>query len=249
MSLAQRRILVADDNPVNRIVILYELEKLGCRAKAANNGLEAVSAANGERYDLILMDCRMPEMDGYRATAEIRRQQNGRHRIPIVAVTAYDPEESRDKCLAAGMDDYLGKPFRPAELQTILERWLLDASRADSSPIDLAILSDVTNNDAEDMQYLAGIYLENSRASLAKIAAAIASQDAEALQHSAHGCAGSSASFGASRLAELLRELEAMGRERRLADAPSKHLEAQRELERVVTYLDKLFRSPSLFSA
>src|ERR1700687_633804 len=127
-TLSQRKILVAEDNPVNRIVVLHEWEKLGCRSKVAKNGLEAVNAARDDTYDLILMDCRMPEMDGYLATAEIRRQEEGRHHIPIVALTAYDPEESREKCLAAGMDDYLGKPFRPAELEVILERWLNDTT-------------------------------------------------------------------------------------------------------------------------
>src|SRR5437879_10686394 len=97
-TLSQRNILVAEDNPVHRIVVLYELEKLGCRSKMAKNGLEAVNAARGDSYDLILMDCRMPEMDGYLATAKIRRQEDGRHHIPIIALTAYDPEESRDKC-------------------------------------------------------------------------------------------------------------------------------------------------------
>jgi CheY-like chemotaxis protein len=123
-ALSGRRILVVEDNSVNQKVVQRMLEKAGCRADIAANGFEAVEAATSLPYDMILMDCQMPEMDGYEATAEIRRCQSGSARIPIIALTANALSGDRDRCLAAGMDDYLAKPVRQAELYEVITKWL-----------------------------------------------------------------------------------------------------------------------------
>lgn len=118
------RVLVAEDNTVNQRLVKHMLEKMGCRVDVAANGLEAITMAERLRYDLILMDCLMPELDGYAATAELRRRQ-GADRVPIVALTANAMPEDREKCLAAGMDDYLSKPIYRDNLLQMIERWVL----------------------------------------------------------------------------------------------------------------------------
>ena len=122
-----QRILVAEDNTVNQRLVLKILEKLGYPADAVANGLEAVEAAVGGRYSAILMDCQMPEMDGYEATHEIRRRQGGDHHTPIVALTANAMQGDRERCLDAGMDDYVSKPISPLALAAALERCIESA--------------------------------------------------------------------------------------------------------------------------
>jgi len=117
-------ILVAEDNVVNQRVASKFIEKLGCRVDVVANGLEAVEAAERLRYDLILMDVQMPEMDGFAATLEIRQRQGSGSRVPIVALTANALSGDRERCLAAGMDDYLAKPITAADITNICRRWL-----------------------------------------------------------------------------------------------------------------------------
>ena len=128
------RILLVEDNLVNQAVSRAMLDFFGCRTHVAGDGREALEAVAGERYDLILMDCQMPKMDGYEATRAIREREAsgvGQRRVPIVALTAHAMEGDREACLSAGMDDYLSKPYRPDELQAVLARWLVSGGVAD----------------------------------------------------------------------------------------------------------------------
>ena len=117
------RLLVADDNKVNRLLLSRNLELLGHTVATAENGRVALDRLHEGRFDLVLMDMEMPEMDGFATTREIRRREGGRVHTPIIAMTANAMDSDRQRCLDAGMDDYLSKPVRAPLLRAALERW------------------------------------------------------------------------------------------------------------------------------
>jgi CheY-like chemotaxis protein len=118
-----RRILVTEDNPVNQLIAQKQLERLGFDVDVAADGLEALAATERESYDLVFMDCQMPMLDGYEATRRIRERLGGQP-LPVIALTAHDMASDREKCLAAGMDDYMSKPLYEDDLYEVLDRWL-----------------------------------------------------------------------------------------------------------------------------
>jgi len=131
---ARARILVAEDNPVNQKVATKMLEKLRCVSEVAVNGREALEKLENGSFDLILMDCHMPEMDGFEATAEIRRRWPERT-TPIIALTASAMNEDRERCLQAGMDDFVTKPVSPKALADVLERWAAKTRAPAEAPV------------------------------------------------------------------------------------------------------------------
>jgi CheY-like chemotaxis protein len=127
---AEFRILVAEDNVVNQKVAQRHLAKLGVHADIVGNGHEALQALRQIRYDLVLMDCQMPDLDGYEATRMIRRGEAGNANVPIIAMTANAMHGDKERCLESGMDDYLAKPIRQKELVEVIERWLPGATES-----------------------------------------------------------------------------------------------------------------------
>jgi CheY-like chemotaxis protein len=226
--MSPKLILLAEDNIVNQKVAARQLQKLGYRADLVANGLEALEALGRIAYDLVLMDCQMPEMDGYEATAEIRRREGDAKRTPIVAMTANALEGDREKCIAAGMDDYVSKPVKPEELGEVLGRWLSkggagaeEAATTPQSPppVDMERLHLALGDDPEELAEVLDVYLTQMSESLGKLASAAESGDDRDVRLIAHNCAGVSANCGMVALVGPLRELERMGREGRLEGA------------------------------
>ena len=129
-SLAKRPlVLVAEDNPINQKIAVRMLEKLGCDVEVADNGRAALGRISGSLYDMVFMDCQMPEMDGYEATGALRASGTANAKIVIVAMTANAMTGDREKCLEAGMNDYVTKPVKLDALARILDKWLPSSSR------------------------------------------------------------------------------------------------------------------------
>lgn len=131
--LTGTKVLLAEDNAVNLLVASRMLEQLGCTVEAARNGNEAWERARDQHYDLIFMDCQMPGMDGFEVTAKIREAEGPRH-VPIVALTANAMRGDQERCVAAGMDDYLTKPMSQLDLHRVLARWVPMGRSAASAP-------------------------------------------------------------------------------------------------------------------
>ncbi|HEX3532412.1 MAG TPA: ATP-binding protein [Thermoanaerobaculia bacterium] len=220
------RILIAEDNPVNQLVVLEQLKSLGFEATAVSNGIEALAALEETDYDLVLMDCQMPEMDGYEATRRMREKSGDRWQVPVIALTAHAMRGDREKCLAAGMNDYIAKPFRVETLSQVLVRWL-PAEDAAAAPDAAALPAGgarraVSREILESLRSLgraAGrdvlrelVETFRSQPYLAALRELLASRDRQSLERRAHSLKGSSGALGALRLAELCGELERSAR-------------------------------------
>jgi len=245
---ARKLILVAEDNIVNQKVAVRQLEKLNYRADVVANGLEAVEALTRIPYDLVLMDCQMPEMDGYEATAAIRQSEGQSRHTPIIAMTASAMQGDLERCLAAGMNDYISKPVRSEDLHAMLDHWLSDsphvamanngsASERDSAIVDVKRLSEVADGDDELLHELVEIYLQQISKDIEKLKSAIEMNAPIEVNRIAHTCAGSSETMGMMAISEPLRELERMGEEGHLVDAARHGAQVEKELERIRLYL------------
>ncbi len=206
-----RRVLVAEDNAVNQRVAVRQLQKLGYAADAVGDGREAIDALERIPYDLVLMDCQMPEMDGYVATAEIRRRENRGRRTPIVAMTANALEGDRDRCIAAGMDDYISKPVREAELESTLRRWLPEGD-APINPAAMASLRELDDGSDGLLREVIELFLGETPPRLDTIIDAVRSGDTESLWRAAHALRSGAANLGATRVVRLCDMLEKRGR-------------------------------------
>lgn len=254
---ARRRayVLVVEDDIVNQMVTVRMLEKLGMRADIAITGASAIEAWKRNPYDLILMDCRMPEMDGYAATRAIRdlERERGTGHTPVVAVTANAMQGDREECLDAGMDDYISKPFGLEQFRELLARWISSmpfpgpaaaGSHVAQEPaaIDASFLEDLRANPAdgqtEFLTQLHGQFLREAEDRLAAINEAVQRGDSLNLKRAAHGLKGSSGVVGAKTMAALCEEIEHRAADEQMNDIAQLAGELQCEFGRVRDVLD-----------
>jgi len=250
--LLRWNILLAEDNLINQEFSKEILMSLGCRVAIAANGIEALQAAKQQNFDLIFMDCNMPELDGFAASRRIREyeQQHQAPPIPIIALTADAMPDTRDRCLAAGMNDYLTKPIFAEELNKILETWLSHPKHNHHSPpmvwdrltseseipVELALLTNLGKKE-RDIQWLIQLFLQELPNYLAALQKALELQDGQALYLAAHKFKGASSILGAHRVIALCRILEELGREGALQEATSQVTQMQMECENLANFL------------
>jgi two-component system sensor histidine kinase/response regulator len=223
------RLLIAEDSTINQQVALGLLHKLGLTADVVTNGLEALAALQQGEYAAVLMDCQMPEMDGFAATAEIRRREGSARHTPIIAMTANAMQGDREHCLAAGMDDYVSKPVRLDELGAALVRWLGSLADAQATPA-VAPVSDETAAPPEPRgepfdratlellpasvrDTLVTLFLDESEMRFKRVSAAVLAADSDSLHKAAHAFKGDAGTVGALEIATLCWELEQHGRQ------------------------------------
>jgi PAS domain S-box-containing protein len=254
------RILLAEDSPINQQVAIGQLRNLGYTADVVANGLEVLEACQRIPYEVILMDCQMPELDGYEATREIRNreQQAGRSPVHIIAMTAHAMQGDREECLAAGMNDYLSKPVRESELRIALERCgcLVDnrhvgpasagvqpgqaatpGAGTEEPSVDLERLREIGNNDPSKTCQLADLYLAQADQTRRSLDAAIKAGSAKETSLLAHRWLGASATCGMMRMLPPLRQLELQAKQGQLSGAGPLFEAACRELESVRLWL------------
>jgi two-component system sensor histidine kinase/response regulator len=233
------RILLAEDNAVNQKVACRILQKLGFRVDVVADGRAAVEAWKTGRYDLILMDCQMPELDGYEAARAIRALEQGDRRIPIVALTAHAMKGSDEVCKSAGMDEHLTKPIDRARLEACLERFLCADSiaGADPMPVDWPALLNSVDGDEKFAQELGILFVENTRHAMEGITSAIQLQDYARLGEHAHGIKGAGASLQASAASAAAGRLEDAAKQLHISQIPRLEAELRAEMARTSNYL------------
>ncbi len=231
------KVLVADDVEVNRMLASALLERQGHRVTLAGDGQEAITAFGDNAFDVVLMDVQMPVVDGLQATRAIRLMEPaGGRRVPIIALTAYAAGEDREKCIAAGMDDYLAKPFKAAELDAIIQQYCSSAAHDDvlekvsnSKALPVVVLPDIQLFDRvalvdrlggrEDLiPRFVGIFWKGATQNEKRLQSALAASDCPEMQAAAHALKGSAANIGALRVQEAARLIEVSAKAGKQAD-------------------------------
>ncbi|AFY83137.1 ATP-binding protein [Oscillatoria acuminata] len=276
------KILVAEDHPINQQVILQQLEALGYQGECVGNGVEAIARLGQKHYDIVLMDCQMPGLDGYQTTQEIRKREatgslcqstesdspdhSPPHKTVVIALTAHAMSAEREKCLAAGMDDYLSKPVHLDHLSALLERWiarphqpinnlnqppepdsatpdlpvdLAEAIVSDSpSPLNLDRLEQVSRGKPALQRRLLEAFAHTATTDTQAIASAIQANDCVKVDRVSHRLKGSSANVGAQAMSALAEQLGTLARENRLSEADSALSSLQAQLQSVREFID-----------
>jgi len=266
------RILVAEDNLINQKLTVRILEKLGYQSDVVENGQEALVALARGFYALVLMDCQMPIVDGFEATKLLRQREAAEQEsaapdshetphIPIVALTANAMRGDRERCLAAGMDDYLTKPIRKDDLKGVLERWISpsvhpqvtypsDAERRENGtdtealPVIFDVAATLRNigGDTALLEDLVELFLERYETMLERIRTALASKDQAAVEQAAHALKGTANNLSASEVVLSAGQLEALGRLGTLVEGPMIYTQLEKAMLRLVHVLEKRSR-------
>jgi PAS domain S-box-containing protein len=279
----QVRILLAEDDPTNQKVASNILKKFGYLADAVNNGQEVLSALEKDSYDIVLMDIQMPVMDGYAATARIRRLEleslrtgssdknpgdgsascfpylEKSKRIPIIAMTAHAMKGDREKCIAAGMDDYTPKPINPQEFLEKIEKWtgaernapgawtgievlkkgLPPASKEETKPLEFEKALERAMGDKDFLKMLLEGFIQELPGQIESIKAAIAALDASALTEQAHKIKGAAANLSACEISEAAKLLEEIGRSKNMEQADQMLTVLVKESQRLAKYVER----------
>jgi two-component system, sensor histidine kinase and response regulator len=261
-------VLLVEDNPVNQSLALAMMSKLGLQVSLAGNGLEAVALARQSDFDLVLMDCQLPVMDGYQATAAIRELPAGHgERLPIIALTANAMRGDRQRCLDEGMNDFLAKPFTLMQLRATLVRWLPTtlsgpatrpaalsveptvgpasyAYAAQAPAINPATLEALREIDPQGgnglMVELLRAFLAMAQPAFAELGKAVRSNDSKAVAMAAHALKSAAANVGAETLAGLYRQLELLGRTKKMDEAHDLLTQVRDAHEHAVTRIDEI---------
>jgi PAS domain S-box-containing protein len=241
---ANLRILIAEDNPVNQKVALFQLQKLGYLAEVVENGRLALEALARNSYDVIFMDCQMPELDGYEATRDLRAIEGEDRHTWIIAMTANSLEGDRQKCLDAGMDDYVSKPVKPENLLAALNRFtgmreiekeIVETGGA--ATIDPNIIAGFREMDIEGEESILGklidVFIENTPRVIEEARVALASNMSPQLERAAHTLKGSCSNFGAERMRMVCERLEVLAHEGDLEHARELIAQVEKEFQYV----------------
>jgi CheY-like chemotaxis protein len=201
------RVLIAEDNEVNQLVIEKMLAKRGFDVDVAADGVEALAKLATGAYAAVFMDCQMPNLDGYSTTARIRERERAGERLPVIAMTAHAMTGDRERCLEAGMDDYLSKPLRPDALDAVLERWL-GVEPAVEALIDEARMRTFRDDYPDIVDQLLDLFLSSTPPLIDELRAALDGGDDDGLRRAAHKLKGSCQNIGATFMATLCISIE-----------------------------------------
>ena len=253
------KVLLAEDNPVNQEVAKAMLAKLGLDTIVAHDGKQALDLIQNNQYDLILMDCQMPNMDGFEATASIRQQFGTTH--TIIALTANATEDDRKRCLAGGMNDFLSKPYTIDQLRQKIHHWLSKEKHNPMNAVKSQLVELATETNAipalnpiwlgqiRELDTTGGdvllhkilqAFLESAPNNMHQLEQAITNGDADSLRQSAHALKSSSGNIGAENLSALLKQLEADGRTGELSHAKSLQESLRQHYQQAITEINKI---------
>lgn len=252
------RILLAEDNVVNQKVALGQLKSLGYAADVVTNGMEVLHQLTQCTYDLILMDCQMPILDGYTTTQQIRQQEGTAHHIVIVAMTASAMQDDRDHCFTVGMDDFLSKPVRREDLQAVLDRWFsppssssrdykLNSNLAEVSdipadmPLDLAYLHALSDDDLEFEQELIQIFQQTVLEQLTSVHNGLQSRDFDRVAAIAHQLKGASGNMGAQPIQRLAVQLETAAHQQDMSGIEATLGNLNQALQQFTSYVESQY--------
>jgi CheY-like chemotaxis protein/HPt (histidine-containing phosphotransfer) domain-containing protein len=246
------KILLVEDHPVNQMVILNQLQMLGLQADCVGNGQDAIAQLQAQNYDIVLMDCQMPVLDGYEATQELRRREGSSRHTVVIALTAHALPSDRDKCLAAGMDDYLSKPVDQEALGATIERWAKLALKSEvkntlasssssmntnETPLDLERLNALSRGKIGFQQRLVQMFVENAQPGLEKMRHALQVNDFATVEQQAHRIKGASANVGVRLMPTVAAQIERQAREKTLQGTVEQLESLEKQLEQVKIFL------------